>query len=68
MMMQIKTANGWVNLVPAFASSLKDEPRDFSDIYPDLHRKIPEKLEAKLDATRAAHLTSMQALGWKWRH
>jgi hypothetical protein len=65
-MMQIKTANGWVNLVPAFASSLKDAPPDFSDMFPDLHRKIPEKLEAKLDMIREKHVASMKAKGYLW--
>jgi hypothetical protein len=31
-----------------------------------LHRKIPEKLEIKLDAIRAGHVASMQAKGYQW--
>jgi hypothetical protein len=64
--MYIKTVDGWKSLASTISSSLKNEPRDFSDMFSDLHRKIPEKLEIKLDAIRAGHVASMQAKGYQW--
>jgi hypothetical protein len=64
--MFIKTADGWRSLVPAFVSSLKDTPRDFSDMFPDLRRKVEPKLEAKLDTIREDHVKSMVAKGYRW--